>query len=59
MITIDSQTIIEEYLAFLRNKDFPCIGAKAALARQQAKYIVADHMACPKDDKLGGCYQNF
>src|SRR6476620_6336695 len=43
--------IIEEYLEYLRNKEFPCIGAKAALAKQQVRCMVAAHMACPKDDQ--------
>ena len=42
--------IIEEYLDFIRDKDFPCIAAKAALAENQIKMFVADHLACPKDD---------
>jgi len=44
--------IIEEYKEYLANKDFPCVAARAALARQQVKYFVAGHMACPKDDYL-------
>ena len=50
MIKSDNQAIIEEYLAHINNKDFPCIAAKAALARQQIKCMVADYMVCPKDD---------
>lgn len=44
-------SIIQEYLAFIKADTFPCIAAKAALAKQQIKCMVADHMACPKDDK--------
>ncbi len=51
MTEIESQVIISEYFDFLNNKLFPCIGAKAALARRQIKCMVVDHMACPKDDK--------
>src|ERR1700730_16719391 len=51
MIEIESQAIIGEYLAFINNKAFPCVGAKAALARQHIKCMVADHMECPKDDR--------
>lgn len=43
--------ITKEYFAFLQNKAFPCAGAKAALAKQQVKCIVAGHMACPADDR--------
>lgn len=42
--------IIEEYHAFLNHESFPCIAAKAALAKQQAKCLVADHLACPHND---------
>ncbi|MEO6453226.1 MAG: guanitoxin biosynthesis heme-dependent pre-guanitoxin N-hydroxylase GntA [Ginsengibacter sp.] len=50
MITSKAPVIINEYLAYLKNKEFPCIGAKAALAREQVKCMVADHMACPNND---------
>ena len=42
--------VVEEYHAFLEVKEFPCIAAKAAQARQQVKCKVAGNMACPKDD---------
>lgn len=41
---------IDDYLFFLETKDFPCIAAKAAHEKQLIKCIVADNMACPKDD---------
>lgn len=50
MITIEEQTIINEYEAFLSNRDFPCVAAKAAMAKQHIECMVAGHMACPKDD---------
>ena len=50
MKEIESQSIIKEYLLFLDNKAFPCVGARAALARQHLKCMVAEHMACPIDD---------
>lgn len=51
MLNINSEPqIVDEYLAFIQNDTFPCIAAKAALARQQIKCLVVDHMACPKDD---------
>ena len=46
----ETTSIIEAYKAFLANKDFPCIAARAALANQHIKCMVADNMACPKDD---------
>ncbi|HEV8080680.1 MAG TPA: guanitoxin biosynthesis heme-dependent pre-guanitoxin N-hydroxylase GntA [Chitinophagaceae bacterium] len=49
-IKIDTVTVINEYLSFLDTKEFPCIAAKAALAKQNVKCMVAGNMACPKDD---------
>ena len=46
----ENEKIIQEYLTFIANKDFACIAAKAALAKQQIKCFVAGNMACPKDD---------
>ena len=43
--------IIKEYFEYVKQKEFPCIGAKVALAKQQVKCMVADNMACPKDDE--------
>lgn len=48
----DDKSPIEEYLAYLKNKEFPCIAARAAAAKQQVKCMVAGHMACPKDDHI-------
>lgn len=45
-----TNTIIEEYLDYIADKDFPCIAAKAALVGHQIQSMVADHLACPKDD---------
>jgi FPC/CPF motif-containing protein YcgG len=50
MTRIEEKAIIQEYLSYLDNKDFPCIAAKAALAKQHINCMVVDHMACPKDD---------
>ncbi len=49
-IKIDTGAVINEYLSFLDTKEFPCIAAKAALANQNVKCMVAGNMACPKDD---------
>ena len=46
----NKQIIINEYLSFINSKEFPCIAAKASLAKQQVKCMVTDNMACPKDD---------
>src|SRR5687767_14969439 len=50
MINNDTE-IIEAYKAFIGNKLFPCIAARAALASQHIQCMVADTMACAKDDK--------
>ena len=50
-MTNESAIGIEEaYRLFLANKEFPCVAAKAALAHQQIRVMVCDHIACPKDD---------
>ncbi len=55
-ISIKDRTYIEAYLQFLKPREFPCIAAKAAHARELVKCMVADNMACPKDDS---CIFNF
>lgn len=47
---MNDQTIIENYLAHLKNKQFPCIGAKASLAKNQVRCFVARDLSCPADD---------
>lgn len=49
MLSTDTE-IIEEYTDYIKQKEFPCIAAKASLARQHVKCIVAGNMGCPKDD---------
>jgi uncharacterized protein len=51
MAEMESQAIIGEYQAFLQDKAFPCIGARAAMAQQHIRSMVAGHMGCPKDDR--------
>ena len=51
MIKNENTAIIEEYKSFLFRKEYPCIAARAAIQKQQVGVFVADHMACPKDDK--------
>jgi FPC/CPF motif-containing protein YcgG len=50
MEDIVTNPIIEEYLEFIRDKNFPCVAAKAAVAENQIKIFVADHLACSRDD---------
>lgn len=50
MNEISEKEITELYLNFLGNRDFPCVAAREAAARQQVACFVAGHMACPRDD---------
>ncbi|WP_373514658.1 guanitoxin biosynthesis heme-dependent pre-guanitoxin N-hydroxylase GntA [Persicitalea sp.] len=50
MVDLENEPIIDAYKSFLGSKVFPCVAAKAALAKEQVQCFVADHMACPNDD---------
>ena len=50
MIITEESLIINEYIAFIKNKDFPCIAARASLDRNKIRVMVAENIACPKDD---------
>lgn len=43
--------IIDSFLGFLRDKTFPCVSARAAVANKKIECIVVDHIGCPKDDR--------
>jgi len=45
------QTIIDEFQAHVKQKGFPCIAAHDAVTKSTLRYYVAEHMACPKDDR--------
>lgn len=47
----ENEAYIEHYKSFLFRKEYPCVAAKAAIQKQQVRVFVADHMACPKDDR--------
>ncbi len=49
--TFTDNKVIEDFENFLSNKDFPCVAARAALTKSTIQYFVAEHMACPKDDR--------
>jgi len=42
---------INSYTSFIRNKDFPCVAAKDVIAKGNISIFVADHLACPHDDR--------
>jgi len=46
----ESESIVNEFLTFIRDKEFPCIAAKAAVSLEQIHVQVVDHLACPNDD---------
>ncbi|MBP2159689.1 MULTISPECIES: guanitoxin biosynthesis heme-dependent pre-guanitoxin N-hydroxylase GntA [Asticcacaulis] len=49
--TIRAQgALIERFESHIRAKDFPCVGAKSALARRQMQFFVAGDIRCPRDD---------
>lgn len=50
MVNLEHGEIIDAYHSFLGKKEFACVAARAALAKEHIKCFVADHMACPKDD---------
>ena len=43
--------LIERFEAHIRDKAFPCVGAKSALSRQQMHILVAGDIRCPRDDE--------
>jgi uncharacterized protein len=45
-----AEGILADYFQFLRDKAFPCVGAKSALASDRIRCLLVDHMACPKED---------
>jgi len=47
----DNNIAAAELTEFISNKNFPCTGAKTALAKNQLKSMIAGNMACPADDK--------
>lgn len=49
--TSNDNLYIEEFQNFLSDEKFPCVAARAALNKEQIKYHVSGHMACPKDDR--------
>src|SRR5688500_9758515 len=50
MIDHGSDAIIHEFQNFINDETYPCVAARAALTRDHIPCLVADHMACPKDD---------
>ena len=51
MIEQEKQEIIQAFVHHLQSKDYPCIAAHDVASKQALSCFVADHMACPKDDR--------
>lgn len=45
------EDIIKDFHSFIRNDSFPCIGAKAALAANNIRIMVAEYLGRPDGDK--------
>lgn len=45
-----AETLAERFREFVRDPDFPCVGAKSALARQRMRIMVARDLASAWDD---------
>ena len=45
-----AKKIHEEFILFSTATDFPCVAAKDAAQKGRISIMVADHLACPKDD---------
>jgi uncharacterized protein len=48
--TRTQSALIERFESHIRARDFPCVGAKSALAKQQMQFFVAGDIRCPRDD---------
>lgn len=46
-----TQKLESEWFSFIENREFPCVAAKAAMAKQQQQVFVAGHLGCPRDDQ--------
>lgn len=51
MSETDPELLIREFNQFVNDASFPCVAARAAIARNHVPCYVADHIACPKDDQ--------
>lgn len=47
---LDCPSVVDDFRAFIRSPDFPCVGAKSALARDRMRILVARDIASAWDD---------
>ncbi|WP_245545163.1 guanitoxin biosynthesis heme-dependent pre-guanitoxin N-hydroxylase GntA [Parvibaculum lavamentivorans] len=50
-MTQGKHSLCEEFRAFVRQTEFPCVGAKSALSRDQLVLMTAADIRCPADDR--------
>jgi uncharacterized protein len=50
MLQIDKGHIETEFFKYIQLKQFPCVGAKTANAKNQIKCLVVDNIFCPAND---------
>ena len=50
MTDFSTEDIIAQFRNHLSQKLFPCVAAQDTVSKDRIKCMVADHMACPKDD---------
>ncbi len=46
------RALVEAFEARIKEKSFPCVGAKSALARRQMQFLVVGDVRCPRDDQV-------
>lgn len=49
--TAANAALIEAFEAKIKDKSFPCVGAKSALSRGQMQFLTVGDIRCPRDDK--------
>ncbi|MDV6330857.1 guanitoxin biosynthesis heme-dependent pre-guanitoxin N-hydroxylase GntA [Asticcacaulis sp. 201] len=42
--------LVEKFEAKIKDKAFPCVGAKSALSRQRMQFLTVGDIRCPRDD---------
>ena len=47
---IRAETLKDRFETFIKAREFPCVGAKSALARRQMEIMTAGDIRCPRDD---------
>lgn len=48
----EEKVVIREFQQFIMDEMYPCVAARAAIAREHIACFVADNMECPKDDPM-------